>query len=143
MGQAFHMNTVVRLNQCVRLLYPAVCNADGAIKNCSQYSALGLIFQYEFNKMFYQNTHTYQYIINSFIQAKKLGFSRLPSGKESTFAYAGDTSSVPGLGRSPAEGNGSPLQYSCPGNPMDRGGWQWDQRVREDFATEEQQQLQG
>ena len=31
--------------------------------------------------------------------------------------------SILGLGRSPAEGNGNPLQYSCPGNPMDRGAW--------------------
>ena len=30
---------------------------------------------------------------------------------------------VPGSGRSPGEGNGSPLQYSCPENPMDRGAW--------------------
>ena len=36
----------------------------------------------------------------------------------------GDTSSIPGLGRSPAEGNGNPLQYSCLENSMDRGPWQ-------------------
>ena len=35
---------------------------------------------------------------------------------------AGDVGSIPGLGRSPGEGNGNPLQYSCLGNPMDRGG---------------------
>ena len=35
----------------------------------------------------------------------------------------GDEASVPGSGRSPAEGNGNPLQYSCLGNPMDRGAW--------------------
>ena len=35
----------------------------------------------------------------------------------------GDVSSIPGLGRSPGEGNGNPLQYSCQGNPMDRGAW--------------------
>ena len=34
---------------------------------------------------------------------------------------AGDAGSVPGLGRYPGEGNGDPLQYSCLGNPMDRG----------------------
>ena len=35
-----------------------------------------------------------------------------------------DLSSVPGLGRSPGEGNGNPLRYSCLENPMDRGaGW--------------------
>ena len=33
-------------------------------------------------------------------------------------------SSVPGLGRSPEEGNGNPLQYSCLENSMDRGAWQ-------------------
>ena len=39
-------------------------------------------------------------------------------------ANAGDVSSVPGLGRSPGEGNGNPLQYSCLGNPLDRAAWQ-------------------
>ena len=34
--------------------------------------------------------------------------------------YAGDMGSVPGLGRSPGEGNGNPLQYSCLENSMDR-----------------------
>ena len=34
-----------------------------------------------------------------------------------------DTGSIFGLGRSPGEGNGNPLQYSCLGNPMDRGAW--------------------
>ena len=38
-------------------------------------------------------------------------------------ANAGDTASIPGSGRSPREGNGNPLQYSCLGNPMDRGAW--------------------
>ena len=36
---------------------------------------------------------------------------------------AGDLSSIPGLGRSPGEGNGNPLQCSCLENPMDRGAW--------------------
>ena len=36
---------------------------------------------------------------------------------------AGDLDSVPGSGRSPAEGSDYPLQYSCLENPMDRGGW--------------------
>ena len=37
---------------------------------------------------------------------------------------AGDVGSVPGLGRSPGEGNGHSFQYSCLGNSMDRGAWQ-------------------
>ena len=36
----------------------------------------------------------------------------------------GDAGSIPGLGRSPGEGNSSPLQYSCLKNPMDRGAWE-------------------
>ena len=42
-------------------------------------------------------------------------------------ANAGDTRDmglIPGSGRSPGEGNSNPLQYSYPGNPMDRGAWQ-------------------
>ena len=38
-------------------------------------------------------------------------------------ANAGDMGSIPGLGRSPEEGNGNPLQYSCLRNPIDRGAW--------------------
>ena len=37
---------------------------------------------------------------------------------------SGDRGSIPGSGRSPGEGNGTPLQYSCLENPMDRGTWQ-------------------
>ena len=36
---------------------------------------------------------------------------------------AGNPGSIPGSGRSPGEGNGNPLQYSCLENPMDRGAW--------------------
>ena len=39
-------------------------------------------------------------------------------------ANARDTDMIPGLERSAGEGNGNPLQYSCLGNPMDRGAWQ-------------------
>ena len=43
----------------------------------------------------------------------------LPASAEDT----GDMGSIPGLGRSPGEGNGNPLQYFCLGNPKDRGDW--------------------
>ena len=36
---------------------------------------------------------------------------------------AGDVGSIPGLGRSPGEGHGNPLQYSCLENPVDREAW--------------------
>ena len=38
-------------------------------------------------------------------------------------ASVGDAGSISGLGRSPGEGNGNTLQYSCLGNPTDRGAW--------------------
>ena len=44
-------------------------------------------------------------------------------GKVSVY-NVGDLGSSPGLGRSPGEGNGNPLQYYCLENPMDRGAWQ-------------------
>ena len=50
------------------------------------------------------------------------GLPRFLSRKES--ANAGDVGSILKLGRSPGGGNGSPLQYSCLENPMDRGAWQ-------------------
>ena len=39
-------------------------------------------------------------------------------------ANSGDAGSIPASGSSPGEGNGNPLQYSCLGNPVDRGPWQ-------------------
>ena len=51
--------------------------------------------------------------------------NHFPGGSDSkASAYnAGDPVSIPGLGRSPGEGNGNPLQYSCLENPMDGGAW--------------------
>jgi len=51
--------------------------------------------------------------------------STLPWGAEvkASACSAGDLGSIPGSGRSPGEGNGNPLQYSCLENPMDGGAW--------------------
>ena len=51
-----------------------------------------------------------------------LDFSGGLDGKASAY-NVGDPGSSPGLGRSPGEGNGNPLQYYCQENPMDRGAW--------------------
>ena len=51
-----------------------------------------------------------------------LGFPGGSNGEESA-CNAGDLNSIPGSGRSPGEGNGNPLQYSCLKNPMDREAW--------------------
>ena len=64
-------------------------------------------------------------LIPLYCQAEYYVLVRLPrwlSGKESA-CHAGDTGSVPGSGRYTGEGNSNPLQYSCLGNPMDRGAW--------------------
>ena len=49
-----------------------------------------------------------------------------PGGSEvkASASNVGDLGSIPGWGRSPGEGNGNPLQYSCLENPMDREAWQ-------------------
>jgi len=51
-----------------------------------------------------------------------VGLHRWLSGKESAY-NAGDVGSIPELGRTPGEGNGNPLKYSCLRNPLDRGAW--------------------
>ena len=59
-------------------------------------------------------------------------------------ANARDAGLICGLGRSPGKGNGNPLQYSCLGNPMDRGAWwatysPWGCGVGHDLVTKQQQ----
>ena len=71
-------------------------------------------------------------------------FSILPcgsAGKEYA-CNAGDLGSIPGLGRSPGEGNGNSLQYPCLGNSMERGAWKAiahkvTKRLGQYFATEQ------
>ena len=74
-----------------------------------------------------EDRHTFRYTYYkrriNFIWIKKF-FPGGSAGKESA-CHAGDLGLVPELGRSPREGDGYPLQYSCLENPMDRGSW-WD-----------------
>ena len=51
-----------------------------------------------------------------------MGFPGGSNGKESV-CNAGDPGSIPGSGRSPGEGNGNPLYYSCLENSIERGAW--------------------
>ena len=73
----------------------------------------------------------------------KKGF---PGGSEvkNLPASAGDSCLIPGSGRSSEEGNGNTLQYSCLGNPIDRGTWRAKfmglQRVGHDWVTKQQRQ---
>ena len=71
------------------------------------------------------------------------GFPWWLSGKESVCQYRRPRGSIPGSGRSPEEGNGNPLQYSCLENSMDRGAW-WTTvhamaRVGHALVTKQQQ----
>ena len=64
---------------------------------------------------------------------------------KSSPASAGDVGPIPGSGRPPGEGNGNPIQYSCLGNPMDRGSLagyspRGCRKVRYDLGTKQQQQ---
>ena len=79
-------------------------------------------------------SHTYKHI-------QRHNFKLKPGGstvKESAY-NAGGTGSIPGLGRSPGEGNGNPLMYSCLKNSIDRGAWQATvhgvAKVRHNLAT--------
>ena len=74
-----------------------------------------------------------------------IGLQWLPSGGsvvKNSPADAGDTgdvNSIPGSGRSPGEGNGNPFQYSCLGNPIDRGAWWATHSLSCVQATQERQ----
>ena len=67
------------------------------------------------------------------------GFSAGSNGKESA-CNAGDTGLIPGLERSPGEGNGYPLPYFCLENSMDRGAW-WATVHRTDKQSDMTEQL--
>ena len=71
-----------------------------------------------------QHARLPDYWINLFYRVvRNIGFPGSSDGKEFT-CHAGDLISIPGLGRSPGEGNGYPLQYFGLKNSMDRGAWQ-------------------
>ena len=61
--------------------------------------------------------------------SSRTSLSLLSSDDKESACNTEDPGSIPRLGRSPGEGNGNPLQYSCLGNPMDRGAWQWQATV--------------
>ena len=84
--------------------------------------------------------------ITQLLFSGRLGFelkfdTSFPGGSvvKNALANAGDVGLIPGSGRSPGEGNGNPLQYSCLGNPMDRGAGratvQGAARVKHDLAS--------
>ena len=67
----------------------------------------------------YTHTHTHTHTHTYISSQVALMVKNLPANA----ADIGDTGSIPGLRRSPGEGNGNLLQYSCLENPMDKGDW--------------------
>jgi len=72
---------------------------------------------------------------------KSLGFpgGSVVKNPPASAGATGDAGSHPGLGRSPGEGNGNPPQYSCLGNPMDRGAC-WAHREPTSMASQRAEQ---
>ena len=63
--------------------------------------------------------------VHSFLLWCSVEFRNFPGGSDgkASSCNAEDAGSIPGSGRSPGEGNGNPLQYSCLENSMDGGAW--------------------
>ena len=86
----------------------------------------------ESGRFYHQNRGILGIFLYSHCQSLTLALSCIytealifPGGSEvkASASNAGDPGSIPGLGRSPGEGNGTPLQYSCLENPMDGEAW--------------------
>ena len=75
--------------------------------------------------MFYKITNQYVSKVSQKNKGRLSNYQGLPGGSKvkASACNAGDLGSIPGSGRSPGEGNGNPLQYSCLENPMDREAW--------------------
>ena len=86
------------------------------------YHVMGLLMLFH-NKLIFFKILVYIYsILNISHYDLYMGFPDGSSSKESS-RNAGDTGLIPGLGRSPGEGNGNPLQYYCLENSVNRGTW--------------------
>ena len=92
---------------------------------CGSISGLSILFHWSICLVFHQDNTVLTTIAFSKSWSQVDGLSSWLSGKNPS-ASAGDagySGSIPRPGRSPRVGNGKPLQYSCLGNPTDRGGW--------------------
>ena len=111
-----HLNALPKwMNVSLSFFIPGVLGMQGFLSGIS----LTLLSSTCLKLTFSRSLHKWNSINNG---SSYTGLPRWLIGKESA-CNAGDAGSVPGSGRSPGEGNDNPLQYSCPGNPMDRGAW--------------------
>ena len=76
------------------------------------------------NHCFYLSPYSFQPHKNMLSKKADLNSGSVVKNPPANAGNTGNMGSVPGLGRSPAGGNGNPFQYSCLENPMDRGAWQ-------------------
>ena len=100
--------------------------------------SVGCMFSFATTQLFQWRENSHRWWVN------KHGF---PGGSavKNLLANAGDANLISESGRSLGVGNSNPLQYSCLGNPMDRGAW-WasvngSQRVKHNLVTKQQEQL--
>ena len=99
------------------LFYNALCQRIAQLSSCVK-SYLRL---FPFPYVHIQKLYFYIYICSHFV----IFMPHFPGGSDGKVSAcnAGDPGSIPGLGRSPGEGNGNPLQYSCLENSMNGGAW--------------------
>ena len=90
------------------LFYPVVSPVQGDPSTCLSLSSQLLTSQW-----------ANRYLFSAMVEVGFPGGSVVKNPSDNTV----DVGSVPELGRSPGQGNGNAPQYSCPGNPMDKGAW--------------------
>ena len=102
------------LVEACRLSCPTVCRLDLSFPTRNQILVLCI------GKWILKH-----WTIEEILTIKLFLIKGFPGGSEvkASAFNTGDLGSIPGLGRSPRDGNGNPLQYSCLDNPMDRGAW--------------------
>ena len=97
-------------------------SVDDDVVSDSQYGTTCL-FQASASLLYFDKKHQVRGLTFLVSPTQIWGFPGGSEVKESAW-NAGDLDSIPGSGRSPGEGNGNPLQYSCLENPMEGGAWQ-------------------
>ena len=90
-----------------------------ASKSCILYIFVSLPF------LRFYILHYFNILLDIFLFISYIIVLAFPGGSEVkvSASNAGNLGSIPGSGKSPGEGNGNPLQYSCLENPMDGGAW--------------------
>ena len=97
---------------------PLATGAVEPLKGAQSYLRCAALIKYtpDFSKLLQRNRIILYNLMDILDFSGDLALKNLP-------ANAGGEGLIPGSGRSPGEGNGNPLQYSCLENPMDRGAW--------------------